>query len=107
MSRIINNPTEIQPNDWIAFPFAYNAGDEKEVMVAQVSFVYPEDKKLVVHFLWGYKSMAEDIKFDEIIGVACENGDYKIKLYNGPNKFNIFRPEDEVLLAWQKKFEDR
>lgn len=67
--------SKLTPNqDAIAFEFKYRADDKPSIEIATISSV-DERFGVLVHFLYGYKSMGEWIKPEDIVAVINEKGE--------------------------------
>ena len=85
--KSIENLTE---EDYIAFGFNYNGGEPDEIIVDKIENFY-EDKVLVC-FSYGYKSVSEFIKKEDILAIGNnEFGEGKIKGWKG--KYDILDQE--------------
>ena len=74
--------------------------------MAQV--VYNGSGRIAVNFLLGYKSVHEDLKYEEIIAFASTDATGEIKLWmNGPAKWKIVQPNHKTFLNWQERFKNR
>ena len=71
----------IKEGDYIAFMWSYMSVDEKHIEVAPVTSVGTND--FLVHFLYGYKSIGEFIKRDEVIAIGNLEGATKLKGWGG------------------------
>lgn len=74
--------------DYIAFGFNYNGGEPKEIIVTNITSVY--DDKVLVHFLYGGRSIGEFIKKNEILAIGNHKCTGKIKGWRGG--FDILKP---------------
>lgn len=81
--REIHNLESLEEGDWIAFPYAYFAGDTKHIMVTNITSCWHDKKQFLVHFLWGHHSCGEWINYDDVVAIGCTNGDTKIKGWDG------------------------
>ena len=85
---------DLKSGDYIAFGFNYNGGEPNDIIIDNITSVY--DDRVLVHFLYGYKSMAEFILKKDIIAIGdLENGESKIPHCSG--KFNILLPDHPLL----------
>jgi hypothetical protein len=91
------NALELNTDTFIAFPYSYdNDPNDLSIEVARITKVYPEDQKVLVHFLYGYKSMGEFIPYTDIVAIGDHvNGTHGIKGWSG--KFRLILPENETL----------
>ena len=71
------------------FGFNYNGGEPDEVIVAKPTAIYED--KILFHFLYNYKSLAEDVYKKDIIAVGDINGTVAIAGWTG--KFTIINQE--------------
>ena len=73
-------------NDSIAFGFNYNGGKPDEIIVDNISHI--KENEVLVIFLYGYKSMAEFVKKEDILAIGNnEEGKGTIKGWSG--KYDI------------------
>jgi hypothetical protein len=81
--------------DYIAFGFNYNGGEPNEIIVDNITEVYPRD--VLIHFLYGHKSLAEFVKKEEILAIGNIEGEGRILGYGG--RFDIINQKkiDEIL----------
>jgi hypothetical protein len=75
--------------DYIAFGFNYNEGEPNEIIVNNITSIYED--RVLVHFLYGYKSLAEFVKKEDILAIGNEEGEGKIKGWTG--KYDILNQE--------------
>jgi len=83
----------IQVGDYVAIPFSYNGGEPEEIIVDKISLIQGE--LIVVHFLYGYKSLAETVRKSEIIAIGDKSAKGKIKGWSG--NYNILKPKSKLL----------
>jgi hypothetical protein len=84
----------LKEGDYIAFGFNYNGGIPKEIIVDNITKVYED--RVLVHFMYGYHSMAEFIDKKDIIAVGDNIfGTGKIKGWGG--KFIILLENHPLL----------
>lgn len=101
---------QLQVGDWIAFAWDYNGGVrngdplKKGIEIARVSYIR-EQKLFSVGFVYGHRSVDEDVLREDIIAIGSSSGKDKIKLWNGP--VHIINPEHPTLLKWQEDYKDR
>lgn len=107
MIREIKSIKELQPGDWIAFQWNYNGGVGygKDIEVAQITSC--GDGYMNISFLYGYKSICETVKAEQVIAIGSSIGDYHIKLWSHQGKFVCILPNHPTLLAWQEEYKDR
>lgn len=105
--RAINSIEQLQSGDWIAFEWSYHPIEEKQIWVAQIHATNDKKEHFHVSFLYGYKSLSETIKAEDVIAIGSSIGDYEIKLWTGGGKFVVLKPNDPVLLAHQEEYKDR
>ena len=55
--------------DAIAFLFSYYAGEKQSIEIAHITHIDEKNKQVGVNFLYGYKSVHEWVKFDEIVAI--------------------------------------
>lgn len=85
----------LKENDFIAFAWSYNSGDErKTIEVANIT--YRQKGYSIVHFLYGYKSVSETIKDEDVIAIGnLETG--KTKIHGWGGTFDVLQPEHKLL----------
>ncbi len=91
---------ELAKGDYIAFGFNYNGGEPTELIVSNITQIYKDKKSIIqvlVHFLYGYKSLAEFVKRENIWAIGNPKGTGKIKGWTG--KYDILNQEkiNEIL----------
>ena len=79
-------------DDSIAFEWKFGTLGP-EIFVAKISSV--EDDRVLVHFLYGYKSESEWVKKNEIIAIGDLLATGKIKGWTG--HYNILIPDHKLL----------
>ncbi len=82
--------------DYIAFGFNYNGGEPNEIVIDNITEVYKDE--VLVHFLYGLKSLAKLIKKSYILAIGNnESGEGEIKGWDG--KYDILNQKeiDEIL----------
>ena len=84
--------SNLKVGDYIAFQWNYGMFG-KEIIVDNISYV--DDEKVLVHFLYGYKSEGEWVKKSDIIAIGDMSANGKIKGWTG--NFNILLPNHELL----------
>lgn len=84
---------EIKLGDYIAFGFNYNGGVPDTLIVDRVSAITTDE--VLVHFMYGYKSMAEYIKISDIIAIVDENGKDHITGYS--SRFTLLKPNHYLI----------
>jgi len=67
--------------DYIAFGFNYNGGEPNEIIVDNISFV--ENNYVIVHFMYGLKSLSEAVKKDKVLAIGNEEGKGEISGWEG------------------------
>ena len=85
---------DLQEGDYIAFGFNYNGGKHDEIIVSNISFM--NDDSVLCHFLYGYKSLAEWIKKEDILAIGDMKGSEGIKGWSG--KYNLLRGCSKLLI---------
>lgn len=60
-------------NDAIAFMWSYTSADKKVLQMANITTIL-SNGDIIVHFLYGYKSVAETIKPEEVIAILNPEG---------------------------------
>lgn len=83
----------VKAGDYIAFGFNYNGGVPNEIIVDEVTLVMGDEA--LVHFMYGYKSMGEWIKKEDIIAIGNDKASGIIPGYSG--RFNILIPNHPLL----------
>lgn len=96
----MKNLNQLQEGDYIVFAWFYNDPKEEEIWVARATCVYTD--KVLVHFLYGYKSVAEFIKNEDVIAIGDKNATGKIKNWSG--NYNILQPQHRLLNQSQTLF---
>ncbi|VVB83419.1 Uncharacterised protein [uncultured archaeon] len=80
---------DLTEGDYIAFGFNYNGPIPNEIIVSDVMDIKGDD--VLVCFLYGYHSLAEVIKKENILAIRNnETGEGKIKGWSG--KYDILHP---------------
>ncbi len=88
------NINSLVEGDYIAFGFDYNGGEPSTIIVDKISKVY--DDSVLVHFLYGHHSLAEEIKKDEIIAIGnLESGESELNGWGG--RFDILLEKHKLL----------
>ena len=95
-----NNFTEA---DHIAFGFNYNGGKPTEIIVDKISGVFESGKLLMVHFLYGYKSLSEMVKPEDVLAIGNEKGEWTIRGWSG--RYDVFQPEHPLIKEYAEKQE--
>ncbi len=90
---------DLKEGDYIAFGFSYNGGKPNEIIVDNITSIV--HGKLVVHFLYGYKSMCEVIKKEDVLAIGDEHGKGEIKWWHG--KYHILNQEEIEKITKRKK----
>lgn len=75
--------------DFIAFYWRYSSDYPQQIEVAKITSIQEDDA--LVHFLWGYKSIAEYIKKSDIIAIGNALGKTKLEGWSG--KFDLVNYE--------------
>jgi len=79
---------DLQEGDYVAFPFNYNGGEADEIIVNNITSVNENRRTVLVHFLYGHHSLAEFVKFEDILAIGNnESGEDRIIGWSG--KFDI------------------
>jgi len=84
----------LKAGDFIAFAWSYFNGEPKEIWVSDITSV--SDGRFLVHFLYGYKSIGEWIKKEDVLAIGNSKGVSGIKGWSG--KFDILKPEDKLII---------
>lgn len=84
---------DLKPGDYVAFGFTYNGSSPDQIIVDNITFIYTDS--VLVHFVYGYKSLSETVKKTDII--AIENPDGKSKIEGWSGHFDILQPDNELL----------
>lgn len=64
---------DFKENDAVAFMWSYTGADKKELQMANITNILGNGD-IVVHFLYGYKSVAEIIKPEDVIAILNPEG---------------------------------
>lgn len=90
---------DLKPEEhYIAFEWKYGvSAPDGEIVVAQITAVYPE--RILVHFLYGYKSEAEFVEKPKILAIGNQSGTHRLKGWGG--NFDILQPEHPLIIADQ------
>lgn len=80
-------------DDYIAFLFDYHGGKNTHVEVAKISFI--RDNSFIVHFNYGHHSLAEDIKFDDVIAIG-DNDEGTVKFKGWRGKFTLLKDPETL-----------
>lgn len=90
--RSIDN---LAKGDYVVFGFNYNGGEPNEIIVDNITEVYEKD--VLIHFLYGYKSLSETIKKEEILAIGNSKGKGTIEGWGGT--YDILNQEkiDKIL----------
>ncbi len=86
---------ELKNGEYIAFGFDYNGGDPKEIMVADITSKH--DGGFIAHFMYGYKSLSEFIKYEDILAIGNTEGKTKIKGWSG--HFDLINSEHPLIVV--------
>ena len=84
---------EFKEGQFVGFGFNYNGDKHDEIIVDRITMVM--DDKVLVHFMYGYKSLGEWINKDDIIAIGDSKSSGKINGWTG--NFNILKPEHPLL----------
>lgn len=99
---------ELQPGDWVAFPWSYHGGDkDKEIMAAMITGCYNDNKLFNVCFSYGYQSISETLTADDIVAIGSKSGKERIKLYRGYYGWHILKPDNKFFQQHQEQYKDR
>lgn len=80
---------------YIAFPWSYSDDDNQRIKVTRVTSNFPKRQRLLVHFLYGCKSISEHIPYSEVIAVGNPHGGGKLPGWAGG--FDILNKEHPLL----------
>ncbi len=86
--------TELKEGDYIAFGFNYNGGEPKEIVVTNITSLH--EGGFIVHFLYGYKSLSEFIKYADVLAIGNADGKTRIKGWSG--KFDLINTDHPLIL---------
>lgn len=91
----MTNINELKENDFIAFPYNYgiHQGEGGEIVVDCISKI--QNDKVLVHFLYGYKSEAEWVNKSDILAIGNMKGKSELKGWTG--KFDILKPSHPLI----------
>lgn len=67
--------------DHIAFGFNYNGGEPDEIVVAMITSKHPDE--FIVHFNYGHHSLAESVKYQDVLAIGSPHGNMEIKGWSG------------------------
>ena len=86
---------DLTKGNYIAFGFNYNGGKPNEIITDNITEVY--EKEVLVHFLYGYKSLSEFVKKEEILAIGNLEG--KGRIFGWGGKYDILNQEkiDEII----------
>jgi hypothetical protein len=81
--------------DHMAFGFNYNGGEPNEIIVDNITEIYEKD--VLIHFVYGYKSLSESVKKEDILAIGNSKGRGRIKGWTG--SYDILNQEkiDNIL----------
>ncbi len=85
---------ELKEGDYIAFGFNYNGGEPDELIVSNITSLH--DGGFIVHFLYGYKSLSEFIKSEDVLAIGNPDGKIKLKEWRG--SFDLILPENKLII---------
>lgn len=95
--QAINN---LNVGDYIAFGFDYNGGEPTSIEVTNITEIYRNEngdvELILVHCLYGHKSISEHIKPENVIAVGDKNGRGSIVGFSG--MFEILHPNHPLLV---------
>jgi len=86
---------KLTKGDYIAFGFNYNGGEPNQIIVDNITEIC--NNEFLVHFLYGYKSLSEFVKKEDILAIGNTEGEGKISSWGG--KYDILNQKkiDEIL----------
>lgn len=84
---------KFKKGQFVAFGFNYNGGEHDEIIVDRITMVM--DNQVLVHFLYGHKSLSEWIHNDDVIAIGNSKSSAQIKGWTG--NFDILKPEHPLL----------
>jgi len=88
---------ELKGDEHIMYGWTYHGGCRDhavpdEIMVSQISGLYQDGKLVTTHFLYGHKSLSEDMTLDKIVAIGDnENGTLEVNGWGG--KYRIVNQE--------------
>ncbi len=85
--------SELKCGDSIAFGYNYNGGEPKEIVVSMITYLH--EGGFIVHFLYGYKSLSEFIKYDDVLAIGNPDGKTKLKGWGG--RYDLIKPENSLI----------
>ena len=81
---------QLAAGDYVAFAFNYNNSEPDEIIVDNITHVYPAE--VLVHFVYGTKSISEIILKTEILAIGNnESGEGRIEGWGG--KYDVLKAE--------------
>jgi hypothetical protein len=86
---------DLTKGEYIAFGFNYNGGEPNEIIVDNITEIY--EKNVLVHFLYGYKSLSEFVKKEDILAIGNSKGKGTIKGWVGNYDILNQKKIDEIL----------
>jgi hypothetical protein len=92
--------SDLAKGNYIAFGFNYHGGKPNEIIVDNITNV--DGDKVLVHFLYGYKSLGEYVNKKDILAIGNnETGEGKIKGWSG--KYDILNQKEIDRILERKK----
>ncbi len=88
---------ELKGDEHIMFGWSFHGGCRdhvvpEEIMVSQISGIFHDGKLVMTHFLYGYKSLSEDMTLDKIVAIGDnENGTIEVVGWGG--KYRVVNQE--------------
>lgn len=90
----INSLNTLKKGDYIAFGFNYNGGEPNEIIVDNITSI-EKSGRVLVHFLYGHRSLAKHISKSDIIAIGNHKANGKIKGWSG--NYEILKPDHPLL----------
>lgn len=85
--------SDLTVGDYIAFAFSYRSNEPKEIIVSNITSV--GKGSVLVHFLYGHHSLAEYIKFEDILAIGSVEGNSIIHGWSG--RYDIINSEHPLI----------
>lgn len=96
----MKNVNELKAGDYIAFKWdhGFHQAEGGDIIVDNITTV--DDKQVLVHFLYGYKSEAEWVNKEDILAIGNMEG--KDGLIGWTGKFDIIKPNHPLIARYLK-----
>ena len=87
---------ELKEGDYIDFKWDYglHQGEGGDIIVDNITSIH--DDRILVHFLYGYKSEAEWVNKDDVLAIGNMEGKDGLKGWTG--KFDILKPNHPLII---------